>query len=235
MSIEQPSLATAVRGHVDAGLARVHTLLPATVLSYDAALQRATVRVSIRGRVQDPETGDLIPAVQSETIPNCPVVWQGGAAGATSMTFPLLPGDPVMVQFAERSTDEWLAQGGEVVPQDVRRHDFSDGVVQAGLRSFAAPLPATAVDPVSAVLRGGVANPVKLGDNTAVDGVLKGTTFEADLSTFLTALQVFVTACSTAATAAQVAAAAVTFLPSVVAFASSVSSGAHQSLRVKVS
>lgn len=211
---------------------QVHVSFPAVVISYDPTLQRATVKPVIRPRIVDPQTREHVPdPVAPPAIPNLPVAWQVGAAGSSSITMPLQPGDAVRVVVSDRSVDEWLATGSpDVSPLDARRFSPQDGwVVPAGGPT---PLPPTAVDPAALVVS---APMVKLGDATAADRALKGTLFEANLGAFLDGLIQFLTAASADAMSPGVAAAAMSFLPVAVAFRSQVASTAHQSTRVFVS
>lgn len=241
MNTDDPRLEDVISAFMEAGLARIHTSIPAVVVTYDPVTQRATVQPVIRARVVDQVTGFERPTLAPPPpIPNLPVVWPSGGAGVWSFTGPLVPGDPVTLVVAERSTDEWRTGGApDNAALDARRWHLADAVVLPGGRTLSpqpatGPLPATAVG-VGPVLAGTPATPVALGSSLAVDAALKGTLFEVDMSAFLTAFNVFITACSTATTAAQIAAAAATFLPSAVTFASTVSSGVHQSTIVKVS
>jgi len=115
--------------------ARIHTVLPATILDYDHSEQRATVQSRVEFSYRDPETGER-QTYYPEPVPNCPVRFPTG--GGFSLTFPLESGDPVKLCVAERSIDEVMEQGGDrAEPQDPRRFDLSDAIVEPGLRSFA--------------------------------------------------------------------------------------------------
>ena len=191
---DNPSQASVIKSHIAAALGRVHTAMPATILTYDAVSQKATVQLSVRFQEEDPDTGGIRPSAKTPPIPNMPVIFPSGNGGGSSITWPMLPGDPVMVIFAERSTDEYRTLGGaDTQAQSTRRFSLSDGVALPGYRSFNAasntgPLPATAVDPASMVIKGSLAKPLKLGDNTAVDAAIKGTVFNLALAAFMTSL-----------------------------------------------
>lgn len=127
-------LAGSIRG-------RINVALPAEVVSYNPALQTLTAKPTVSGRYQDPETGALVP-FPIPAISNVPVAFPG--AGLFSITWDLVPGDPVLLVFADRSLDEWKSTGlPETVPADVRRHDLTDAVAIPGLRPLTAPVPAT--------------------------------------------------------------------------------------------
>lgn len=237
---QDPSLADVIAEWVKAGIADIHTAMPAVVVVYDQTTQKATVQPVIRQRVDDVlldiQRPDLAPI---PPISNVPVIWPSGLTWAH--TGPLAPGAPVTLVFVERSTDEWRAVGApDGIAQDARRFDLADAVAFPGGRSFnplaatTGPIGATLVDPAAQVIGTTILGGVKLGSNVAVDGVLKGTLFEADLLAKLAAEEIFITGVSTATTAAQIAALAVTYLPSLVAFKATVSSGLHRSLKVLV-
>ena len=117
-------------------------------------------------------------------------------SGAFPETFPLKAGDTVLLVFSSSSIDRWLSLGGEVDPIDDRRHHITDAMAIPGLRSMNAALPSTALDPNARVIGG----PIKLGDNTAVDAVLKGDTFLSAFHTLITAIGVAAATPSTATT-----------------------------------
>lgn len=122
--------------------AKVRTMFPAKVLSFDADRAVATVRPVIHSFYYNHDTGEPQPYLP-QPIPNCPVSYQSG--GGYELIYPLEPGDQVYIGVAERSIDEWAATGQEsIVPQDLRRFDLSDAVVLAGIvapsaRTNAAP------------------------------------------------------------------------------------------------
>jgi hypothetical protein len=192
---DAPPWADVIAEAVRAGCAKVHTSFPATVVAYDPTTQKATVQPALRSRIDDPlldrERPELTPP---PPINNVPVVWPsgGGVASPWSLHGPLAPGDPVTVLVAERSTDEWRTLGAvDNTPLDARRFDLSDAVAIPGGRSFnpsapTGPLGVGAVDPVAAVLAGTL---VKLGGSTAIEALVTGTTFIADLLVFVIALK----------------------------------------------
>jgi len=243
---QDPSLEDLLREAVRAGIAKVHTSFPATVVTYNPVLNSATVQPALHARVDDvlldQERPDPAPPPQ---IPNVPVMWPsgGGAASPWSIHGPLAPGDPVTVFVAERSTDEWRTLGAPTnIPFDARRFDLSDAVCYPGGRALGptnpltAPLSPTAVDAIALVLAGTL---VKLGAGpTAIHQVLHGETFEADLLTWLIALDALITVLATPPTGSALAwigtvnTAAVTFQTAHTAFIATVSGGAHRSVKV---
>lgn len=129
----------------DAGrqqLATVHTSMPGRVLRYDASTQLADIQITVQFSRRGAD-GERIPYTPAP-LPNVPILW--GTGGDYSDTWPLEPGDEVWVLFAERSIDEWLVTGHDVVtPSSVRRFSLSDAVALPVKSSRRTVLPADAV------------------------------------------------------------------------------------------
>jgi len=112
--------------------ANIWTLLPATIVSYNATLQTAAVQPMIIITVLDPLTGSTT-LQQMPVINDCPVEFPGG--GGFHLTFPVQPGDECTLKLASRCIDGWWQSGGLSQQGDLRMHDLSDGFVQVGVRS----------------------------------------------------------------------------------------------------
>lgn len=111
------SLDTVIQTGIDSNLKDLHTCLPGEVISFSASTQTADIQPSIKRVINgSPVNLPVLKAV--------PVRFQRSADFA--VTFPLSPGDHVMVIFCERSIDSWLELGGIQDPLDVRRHHLSD-------------------------------------------------------------------------------------------------------------
>lgn len=123
-SLSEPLLAAIERAAVD-----LRVSIPASVESYDAQKQRASVKPLLNRRYADGEEAEL------PVIAGVPVVWP--RAGGAAMTMPVQKGDGVLLVFSDRSLDGWLVKGGKVTPDDPRHHDLSDAVAIPGLVSFA--------------------------------------------------------------------------------------------------
>ena len=228
MPTQDPTDADVIAAFVRAGCARIHTCIPAVVIVYDPSTQKADVQPVIRPRIDDPlldiERPTLTPLAP---IPNLPVAWQ--SSGQAAQTFGLLPGDPVTVWIAERSTDEWRTGGlTDNIPLDARRFDLSDGIVYPGGRTFNPTAGPTAplvvgvdIDAAGAHVIGSVlpVAGVKLGSAAAVQSAMLGEILTTFLTTFTTTL-------SGSTDPAVVSAAG--------ALALSLSGGTHLSLKVKV-
>lgn len=107
--------------------------LPGRIESYDDAKQKANIELCIGEAFDD----DGTPAVRKyPALVDVPVVFSG--SGGRRIKFPVAVGDSVLVIFAARSVDRWLARGGRNVdPGDQRDHDLSDAVAIPGLMDFA--------------------------------------------------------------------------------------------------
>jgi hypothetical protein len=167
----QPQEADLLLEVMRARLALVHTSIPAVVTDYDHTAQKATVRLAIRLRREDPATGAL-EFYEPPLIPNVPVMFLSGSGYA--FTFPLAAGDPVTVFFLERSTDGWRDTGepGQE-PWDTRRFDLTDAVAIPAGRSFAAgkatgPIGSSGIDSHAAVIEAAM---LLLGSSGATDFV----------------------------------------------------------------
>ena len=170
-----PHMQTVVREYVSKRLAGVRVCMPATIRSYDPATQLAAcVPVFAEGDTQLP------------IIHNVPVQWPGG--GGYALTFPLLPGDPVLIVFADRSLETWLSVGSVTDPGTARAHSLSDAICLPGVRHRLQALPDAAVDSPELRLNGtttGVkVSPLgaHLGDVTASLPVALASLVDAELT-----------------------------------------------------
>lgn len=103
----------------------IWTALPAIVQSFNPALSTAEVQPSLQAL----ET--LVSGTQRwvnlPKLVDGPVLFPGG--GGYRLTFPLAPGDEVLVVFSSRCIDGWWSQGGIQQQLEFRMHDLSDGFV----------------------------------------------------------------------------------------------------------
>jgi len=106
----------------------MHTCLPGRIKSYDYTTQKANVLPLLRDVYADNQKIDM------PVIINVPVIFP--AIGSVGLTFPVNPGDGVLLVFAERSIDKWLSKGGVVTSDDPRWFDLSDAIAIVGLNSF---------------------------------------------------------------------------------------------------
>lgn len=130
-----PTLNEAIRLVLQQVLANIHTVMPAEVVEYDETNQTATVQPSLQRGYDDP-TGEVT-VVNLPQIVNVPVAFP--RAGSSWIHFPIAPGDAVMLVVAERSLDNWKAQGGISDPAGRRKFNLTDAVALPGGYSPANP------------------------------------------------------------------------------------------------
>lgn len=130
-----PTLAAVLNDFKASMFADMRVAVPARVERYDAATQLIDAKPLLRDTFTTEEGEREI--VSLPVITNVPVVFPG--AGGFRLTFPVAVGDTVLLVFADRSIDTWLAQGGEVSPTDERHHHLSDAIAIPGLHPNSAP------------------------------------------------------------------------------------------------
>ena len=126
------TLNDAILAAVDGRLGNLHACLPGRVEKYDYKTQKADVKPLVKRPYAD--GAKPLPVISS-----VPVVWPRG--GDASLTFPLGKGDGVLLVFAERSIETWLAasKGTDADPGEPRRFDLSDAIAIPGLNPFTVP------------------------------------------------------------------------------------------------
>ena len=215
-----------IKAAIEQRLLTVHTHLIAKVLKYDATKQRCDLQPEVRQPKYD-ESGTRT-AKQVPVLVDVPVAWP--RFGGFRIVGRLNPGDRVLVEFMEHSLDRWKPNGGDVDPADDRRFHIADAVAIPGVADAAHVLSNAPTDRMSIGADSGATieihdGEVRLGSDSAVDSVLKGTAFQSALSTYVAAINTFATTCvttppSTPATA--LATAATAFLTAVSSALSSV-------------
>ena len=133
MSDRKPTGIDPIANAVDAARTDIRTIVPAQIVTYNPATQRANVQPAIKCRFAD---GTVLPLAQ---VTEAPVAWPRGGGWAIHWT--LAPGDTVALLVADRAIDRWLTQGGIVDPQDRRRHHITDAIVFPGLNTDLDPNP----------------------------------------------------------------------------------------------
>jgi len=123
----------------------IWTAIPGIVSKFNADEMTCEVQPSVRFKILYPaldtyssSTMIMDPSGQCawDQMPlllDCPVVFPGG--GGVTLTFPINPGDEVLVIFASRCIDAWWQQGGIQNQSMFRMHDASDGFVIPQVRS----------------------------------------------------------------------------------------------------
>jgi hypothetical protein len=190
-----PTFAEAVEGRIERRLRAVRVALPGIVQSYDHETQRASVQPSIRDVFED-ESGALV----SENLPivnEVPVVFPG--TGPFAITWPLEPGDEVLLVFSSSGLDRWLSKGGIIDPESDQRHALDDAVAIPGLRHgklpggalgdgmvMAAPEVAVRANEVriEAASTKIVGNDVQLGADNLINPLLDGVVLASGIDPF---------------------------------------------------
>lgn len=149
---------------INSALKDLHTALPGIVEAFDAGTQSARVVPAIQ-RIFT-ERGAL-------TLPVCldvPVMFP--QCGDFAITYPLLPGDEVILGFFERCIDRWYDAGGFQEPATYRMHDLSDGFAIPGISNRGRAIPAFRTDALVVRTRAGNAYiALDAGGHITMDGV----------------------------------------------------------------
>jgi phage baseplate assembly protein gpV len=117
---DEDSLAGTFRAVLRKAMMGVDDCLPAIVIAYDRATNRATVQPQIQMLTTG---GERVSRAQVASVP----VLQLGAGGFV-LSFPVLPGDLGWIKASDRDISLYLQQGmNEEVPNTARLHSFQDG------------------------------------------------------------------------------------------------------------
>lgn len=116
-----PSFEEATTSAVNWHLEQMNTAIPAIVIRVISDLQGSQIDVqpSINFKKYDGTTAER------STILNVPVIFP--CSSTSAVTFPLNPGDPVLLIFSQRGLDSWKAGNGyPSTPTDYRMHSIQD-------------------------------------------------------------------------------------------------------------
>jgi hypothetical protein len=138
----------AIKRNNDALSAAIRVSLPAIVVSFNAVKQTISAQPAIKEKRVDRATGS-IEWVALPVLQDIPVQFPQG--GGVALTFPLAPGDEVLLVFADSCIDSWHQFGNLQQWNDRRRHDLSDAFAIPGINSQPAVI--TAFNTTSAELR----------------------------------------------------------------------------------
>lgn len=119
------SLVESLQLMIESSLSDINTNAPGEIVSYNAATNRAVVKLSTPKRLDNGEV------LESPKIVEVPVVFNASGGGNASFTFPLKAGDPVTLSFQQRSMEGYL-KGSKDAPDDPRQFDLSDCVAIPG-------------------------------------------------------------------------------------------------------
>ncbi|AWJ93328.1 hypothetical protein Sp245p_26260 (plasmid) [Azospirillum baldaniorum] len=115
----------ALRAAMDGLQGRINTAIPGIIQSFNAAAMTAVVQPAVQRQVRDP--AGIWHWVNLPLLLDCPVHFPSG--GGFTLTFPVAPGDEVLVIIADRCIDAWWSSGGVQAQAELRMHDLSDGFV----------------------------------------------------------------------------------------------------------
>ena len=120
---------------VETKLKELHTSMPGIVESFDPVTQLASVQPAIkRIFVTQDEDVEILTPTDLPILINVPVIFPRG--GGFSLTFPVKKGDECLLNFCERSIDNWYQTGEVSVPGAKRLHSLSDAVAFVGISSL---------------------------------------------------------------------------------------------------
>lgn len=122
---------TIVQGWTEDQLSNLHTALPAKIVSYKPATNRAKVQPVGEFKTADERS---LPYPEINSVP---VIFPCGAGGKSGMTFPIKAGDSGLIIFAENQLTDFLTGSGD--SEDTRRHSLNDAIFLPGLYSNAVP------------------------------------------------------------------------------------------------
>ena len=165
-----PGMTDVIREATEDRLRALHTALPGEVKEWDPATQTVTVKPLVHGAVQDAD-GRYVTEELPE-IYDVPVMFPRTAAGY--ITFPIVPGDTVLLVFCERSIGQWRYTGRPGSPGDQRAHSLGSAVAIPGLYATRDELPASAFPGAGITVVAGTVE-TRLGDPTATDHVALAT------------------------------------------------------------
>jgi len=143
---ESPDLVDVILDAIRSNQLELNSVMPGTIVSYDAANQTAVVQPSFKITYFEPGGTE-----SRAEIDDVRVIFP--RSGQQGLVFPVSAGDSVLLLFSQRSLDDWLDEGGEVELSDTRLHNINDAIALVGFASIAERLdPAPANDRVE--LRG---------------------------------------------------------------------------------
>ncbi len=174
-----PSFRELLRRRIEAETARMRTMLPGVVVSYDAAAHRASVQPELQ-RI-DHDQGGHRTAVTMPICNDVPVGMLG--TRRVRVKFELKKGDPVMLIVASSSIARWREHGGIVDPGSDHHHHLADAIAipfHFGHGEVEDPTTIEITD--TEILAGGSAKVALLSDASAVLAILTDATVMVGLA-----------------------------------------------------
>lgn len=132
---EIATLASTIKHGIDNRLKDLHTSMPGIIESFDPVTQLASIQPAIK-RIFKTNDGDVefLTPVDLPILINVPIIFPRG--GGFSLTFPVKKGNECLINFCERSIDNWHLTGKSKIPLAKRFHSLSDAVAIVGLSSL---------------------------------------------------------------------------------------------------
>jgi hypothetical protein len=127
--MKEPTLEEVLEEIFDSKLASVYTALPGKVTRYYSEKQTADVQLQIKDHDIDEDGRPVFKSYP--VLPNVPIAFPRG--GDFFMSFPMSPGDYVLIVFCRSAIDQWRAKGVETAPGDLRHHSLTGAVAYPGL------------------------------------------------------------------------------------------------------
>lgn len=127
-----PSLAEVIQAALEGLKGQIHVAMPASVVSYDEAKQKANVQPQVKKLTIDQDGNEELLSLPE--LRSVPVVFPRG--GGFFMSFPLQAGDQVLLVVCDRELNVWKDTGGDATPQDPRMHYIADVVAIPGCYPF---------------------------------------------------------------------------------------------------
>lgn len=156
------------RAH-ESRLADVWTALPGKIITYDPATTTADVQPVIKRPV--PTEDESLTHEDLPIIPNVLIAFPRGTGGAFCITWPLVPGDHVMLVFTTLPMGQWRTKGVPTEPGDVRLHGLGSCMAYPGIGPDvevlpSAVLPALVMEGPAIMLGAAAVQSVALGEAT---------------------------------------------------------------------
>lgn len=163
------SLAELITRALESRLGDVWTALPGMIQTYDPATCTADVQPVIKRPI--PTETEELTHEDLPIIPNVPVAFPRGSGGTFAITWPLVPGDHVMLVFTTLAMGQWRTKGIPTEPGDVRLHGLGSCMAYPGIGPDAqllpgAVLPALVVDAPAIMLGAAAVAPIANGAAT---------------------------------------------------------------------
>lgn len=114
----------------------INCVLVGKIAAYDKTTNTASVSISAKRQYAD----SLTP-IDFPLLTDCPVfILQGGGS---FIDMPIKKDDHCIVLFNDRDIDAWWHDGRVDVPNSLRAHSLSDGMVLVGIQPSTSPVPAS--------------------------------------------------------------------------------------------